>query len=90
LYISIKVDAPFYSQTVFAYDGGQVALEFDKTGSGSIAAGDLSHRYLWGDAVDQQTRRSVSCQRLSLASHNRRCRICVTYTKRPAQKTVRI
>ena len=28
-------------------------LQFDKTGSGDAAAGDLSHRYLWGPAVDQ-------------------------------------
>jgi RHS repeat-associated protein len=28
-------------------------LEFHKTGSGSVAAGNLKHRYLWGPAVDQ-------------------------------------
>jgi RHS repeat-associated protein len=32
----------------FAYDGNQIALEFDGTESS-----DLAHRYLWGPAVDQ-------------------------------------
>lgn len=40
-------------QTVFVYDGSQIALEFNKTGTGDVAAADLSHRYLWGPAVDQ-------------------------------------
>jgi len=37
----------------FVYDGDQVVLEFDKTGSGDITNANLSHRYLWGVAVDQ-------------------------------------
>jgi RHS repeat-associated protein len=46
-------------ETRFVYDGNQIVLQFDKdvsgaTGSASaIAAADLSHRYLWGPAVDQ-------------------------------------
>ena len=45
------------AQTVYAYDGDQIALQFDKTyanGSASdLAASDLSHRYLWNSqAVD--------------------------------------
>ena len=40
-------------QTVFAYDGMNVVLQFEKTGSGAGAATDLSDRYLWGTAVDQ-------------------------------------
>ena len=28
-------------------------MQFDKTGTGNLAATDLSHRYLWGPAVDQ-------------------------------------
>jgi RHS repeat-associated protein len=28
-------------------------LQFDKTGSGTVADTDLSHRYLWGPMVDQ-------------------------------------
>jgi hypothetical protein len=30
-----------------------VVLEFDKSGSGDASDYDLSHRYLWGPAVDQ-------------------------------------
>jgi RHS repeat-associated protein len=42
------------TQTAFIYDGGQVVLQFDKSGTSSVAAGDLSHRYLWNpQAVDQ-------------------------------------
>jgi RHS repeat-associated protein len=51
--------------TDFAYDGQQIALQFDADlpspvsgrGAGgegvSLTAADLSHRYLWGPAVDQ-------------------------------------
>ena len=38
---------------VFVYDGNQIALQFDKSGTGDAVAADLSHRYLWGQAVDQ-------------------------------------
>jgi RHS repeat-associated protein len=37
----------------FVYDGNQIVLQFDKSGSGGLAATDLSKRYLWGSAVDQ-------------------------------------
>ena len=40
-------------QTIYVHDGDQIAMQFDKTGTGDLAAGDLSHRYLWGQAVDQ-------------------------------------
>jgi RHS repeat-associated protein len=45
-------------KSVYAYDGDQIALQFDKTsanGSASaLSASDLSHRYLWNSqAVDQ-------------------------------------
>ena len=40
-------------QTRFVYDGNQIVMQFDKTGTGDLAASDLSHRYLWGTAVDQ-------------------------------------
>lgn len=33
--------------------GGQVALQFDAIGSGDMRASDLSHRSVWGPAVDQ-------------------------------------
>jgi RHS repeat-associated protein len=41
------------ASTVFVHDGNQIAAQFDKTGTGDAAAADLSHRYLWGQAVDQ-------------------------------------
>ena len=31
----------------------QIVLQFDTSGTGDAAASDLSHRYLWGRAVDQ-------------------------------------
>ncbi len=40
-------------QAVYAYDDDNCVLQFEKTGSGSLAASDLSDRYLWGAAVDQ-------------------------------------
>jgi len=39
--------------TVFVQDNNQIALQFDKTGAGNATATDLTHRYLWGTAVDQ-------------------------------------
>jgi RHS repeat-associated protein len=40
--------------TVYGFDGNQIALQFDKTGTGDLSASDLSHRYLWNSqAVDQ-------------------------------------
>jgi len=41
------------SSAIFVYDANQIALHFDKTGTGDAADSDLSHRYLWGAAVDQ-------------------------------------
>jgi RHS repeat-associated protein len=38
---------------IFTHDAGQIVLDFEKTGTGDAANGDLSHRYLWGTAVDQ-------------------------------------
>ena len=40
-------------ETVFVYDGENIALQFDGTGTSPLGANDLSHRYLWGPAVDQ-------------------------------------
>ena len=40
-------------QTRFAYDGNQIVVQFDKEGAGDVVAANLSHRYLWGPAVDQ-------------------------------------
>jgi RHS repeat-associated protein len=41
------------TQARYVYDGNQIVLEFDGTGSGSLTATSPSHRYLWGAAVDQ-------------------------------------
>ena len=51
------------TQTRFVYDGNQIVLQFDGTAAASeeagqgaglpLSASDLSHRYLWGPAVDQ-------------------------------------
>jgi RHS repeat-associated protein len=41
------------TQARYVYDGNQIVLEFDGTGSGSLTATSPSHRYLWGPAVDQ-------------------------------------
>jgi hypothetical protein len=38
------------------YDGGQVVLQFDKSGSGDLEDSDLTHRYLWGPQVDMLLR----------------------------------
>ena len=37
----------------FVYDGNQIVLQLDRTDGNAMAASDLSHRYLWGPAVDQ-------------------------------------
>ena len=41
------------TQTRFIYDGNQIVLQFDGTGTGALPASDLTHRYLWGPAVNQ-------------------------------------
>ncbi len=40
-------------QTRYAYDGRQIVAQFDKDGTGGVTAANLSHRYVWGPAVDQ-------------------------------------
>jgi RHS repeat-associated protein len=48
---SVDADGPgpgAATNTYFSYDDGQVVLQFDGN-----AASNLSHRYLWGTAVDQ-------------------------------------
>ena len=40
-------------QSIFVYQSEQIALHFDKTGAGDLAASDLTHRYLWGLVFDQ-------------------------------------
>ena len=46
-------DGTIDNSTVFIQDGNQIALQFDKTGTAAAATSDLSHRYLWGPAVDE-------------------------------------
>ena len=46
-------DGTVDSSTVYVQDSKQIIAQFDKTGTGDAAASDLSHRYLWGEAVDQ-------------------------------------
>jgi RHS repeat-associated protein len=42
------------TNTVYSYQGGQVALQFDGPGTSNLSADNLSHRYLWNPAaVDQ-------------------------------------
>jgi RHS repeat-associated protein len=40
-------------QTAFVYDGIETLMQFEKDGTGDIATSGLSHRYLYGAAVDQ-------------------------------------
>jgi RHS repeat-associated protein len=49
----VELDGQDTQQTVFIYDGGQVVLQFDKAGAGDLDDEHLSHRYLWGAAIDQ-------------------------------------
>ena len=41
------------TKTVFVYDGSQIVMQFDGTGTDPLPATNLSHRYLTGPAVDQ-------------------------------------
>ena len=51
---TISVPGQSDVQTRYVYENGQIVAQFDKTGSGNLAATDLSHRYLWNpQAVDQ-------------------------------------
>jgi RHS repeat-associated protein len=40
-------------QTFYLWEMGQVALQFDRTTTSAVDGSHLSHRYLWGPAVDQ-------------------------------------
>ena len=41
------------TQTRYVYDGNQIVMQFDGIGTDALTASDVSHRYLWGAAVDQ-------------------------------------
>jgi RHS repeat-associated protein len=52
-------------QIRFAYDGNEIVLQFDKDGSGTLHASNLTHRYTWlPGAVDQL----MSDEQLQVAS----------------------
>ena len=46
-------DSTLDHQTRFIYDGNNPVLQFDKSGPGDLAAANLTHRYLYGPAVNQ-------------------------------------
>jgi RHS repeat-associated protein len=46
-------DGTVDSSSAFVYDGNQIVLQFEKTGTDDISASSLSNRYFWGPAVDQ-------------------------------------
>jgi len=48
-----KSSATHTQLRIFIHDDGQIVLDFEKTGTGDASNTDLSHRYLWGAAVDQ-------------------------------------
>ena len=51
---TVAVPGEATQETVYAYDRGQIALQFDGAGTGQLSASDLSHRNLWNSqAVDQ-------------------------------------
>ena len=51
---TISIPGQAVQQTSFAYDGNEIALEFDGTGTSPLTVNNLSHRYLWNPAaVDQ-------------------------------------
>ena len=51
--LDTNADGTTDASRVFVYDGNQISLQFDKTGAADVVAADLTHRYLWGTAVDQ-------------------------------------
>jgi RHS repeat-associated protein len=50
---TLSIPGQANQNTAFVYDGQQILEQFDGTGSGNLTAANLSHRYLWGPAVDQ-------------------------------------
>jgi RHS repeat-associated protein len=51
--VDTNADGTIEESRIFVHDNGQIVLDFQKTGIGDAASGDLSHRYLWGHHVDQ-------------------------------------
>ena len=51
---SVSIPGQAVQATSYAYCGNQIVLQFDGTSSSSpLGVANLSHRYLWGPAVDQ-------------------------------------
>jgi RHS repeat-associated protein len=51
---TVSIPGQAVQETSYAYCGNQIVLEFDGTASTSpLGVANLSHRYLWGPAVDQ-------------------------------------
>ena len=46
-------DGHLDGRRIFAYDGNQIILDFQRDGSNDLQIGHLEQRYLWGPAVDQ-------------------------------------
>jgi RHS repeat-associated protein len=57
-------------QAFYLWDDGQIVLEFHKEGSGSVAASDLEHRYLWNPAAVDQLLADEQVESLTNASLN--------------------
>jgi RHS repeat-associated protein len=49
----ISSEGNSFLQTVFVHEDGQTVLQFDSTTFGNPTTANLSHRYLWGAAVDE-------------------------------------
>ena len=51
---TVSIPGQAVQETSYAYCGNQIVLQFDGTSStGPLGVANLSHRYLWGPAVDQ-------------------------------------
>ena len=51
---TVSIPGQAVQETSYAYCGNQIVLQFDGTSSTSaLGVANLSHRYLWGPAVDQ-------------------------------------
>ena len=50
--LDTDADGTIEESQVFVHSGGQIVLDFQKTGTGDAGNSDLAHRYLWGGSVD--------------------------------------
>jgi RHS repeat-associated protein len=42
-----------FEQTFYLWELGQIVLQFDRSGTAAVDGSHLSHRYLWGAAIDE-------------------------------------